>query len=86
MPAQPGMGTDSLDHSGDLLGILAAEAQQHEERADLMRIGLAAKDHAESDVRFLPRQGPRSPGAAPECRNEPGELSFVRDGHRSITK
>ena len=77
------MGARCLDHAGDFLGILATEAQQHEERTDLVRIGLPAKDHAESDVRFLSRQGPRSPGAAPKCRNEAGELSFVRNSHRS---
>ena len=49
------MGAGGLDHAGDLLGVLAAEAQQHQEGADLMGIGFAAQDHAEGS--FALRRG-----------------------------
>jgi hypothetical protein len=51
------MRSGSLHQTGDFLGILAAEAEQHEKRPDLMWVGLASKDHAKGGLRFVPGQG-----------------------------
>ena len=42
---------------GDLVRVLPAIPQQHEKRADLMRIGLASEHHGERLPRLLACQG-----------------------------
>ena len=68
-------------HAGDFLGILAPEAQQHEEGADLVRISLAAQDHPERGLRFVSRQGTRPAWSAAKGGDEGGEPGYGGMAH-----
>ncbi len=70
---QPGRAAGCLDQAGNLLGVLAAVAQQHQERADLHRIGASGQHHAERLRRLVARQRPRPARSAAERGDERGE-------------
>ena len=80
-PIQPWGGPD---HAGDFLGVLAAEAQQHQEGTDLMGIGFAAQDHAEGSLGLVAGEGTRTSWASAQGGDEGGELGCCRLAHYGL--
>ncbi len=76
------LGAGGFDQAGDLVGRFAAVAEQHQEGADLLRLGLAAQHHAERVAGLLAREGARAAGAAAEGADVGGEgVLGSRVGH-----
>ena len=83
-PRQPRMRSGGLHQAGDFLGILPPETQQHQEGADLMRIGLAPEHHAERGLGLGAGQGAGPAGTPPQRGDEHGKLGFQGLGHTAV--
>jgi hypothetical protein len=70
-----------LDQSGDLVGILAAVAQQHQEGADLVRIGRPGQRHGERLARLGAAERARAPRPASQRGHERSEAGVAGRGH-----
>ncbi len=84
----PGRIAHRLDQTGNLVRVLAAIAQQHQERADLIRVGLPGQHHRHCLARLRPRQRPRTAGSASQGGDECGEARGSGSGgvHQRLSR